>query len=346
MLPESDSRAEELPMDGAQTYRIGAVARLTGIAPDTLRVWERRYQAVQPIRTDGGIRLYGAEDVGRLCLIKRLIDKGDAIGHVARLPLALLRERLEELPIGSVQRGQGVCRVVVLGAKLAPILRAHLADAADGAEERVEFVGFFDDEQSWQRAAVRRRPDLLLIERPTLQADQVSACIKLFAVSGARRALVVYEFAHRAALDRLETAGLDCKRVAYDPAQLLRWCETLHGGSWPRAADEVTRDLQAGVQVGSQVPPRRFDDASLARVASASPSLRCECPHHLVSLISTLAAFEAYSLECEHGSPEDAAVHALLHASSAHARATMEEALARLLEIEGEAHPPGQGKVA
>ncbi|MCG6863504.1 MAG: MerR family transcriptional regulator [Chromatiaceae bacterium] len=25
------------------TYRIGAVSRLTGIAPDTLRVWERRY---------------------------------------------------------------------------------------------------------------------------------------------------------------------------------------------------------------------------------------------------------------------------------------------------------------
>ena len=32
-------------------YRIGAVARLTGISPDTLRIWERRYDIVEPERT-------------------------------------------------------------------------------------------------------------------------------------------------------------------------------------------------------------------------------------------------------------------------------------------------------
>ncbi len=30
-----------------QKYRIGTVARLTGISPDTLRIWERRYRVVQ-----------------------------------------------------------------------------------------------------------------------------------------------------------------------------------------------------------------------------------------------------------------------------------------------------------
>ena len=35
-------------------YRIGAVSRLTGIPPDTLRVWERRYDLITPMRSEGG----------------------------------------------------------------------------------------------------------------------------------------------------------------------------------------------------------------------------------------------------------------------------------------------------
>ena len=44
------------------TYRIGAVARLTGVAPDTLRVWERRHGAVVPFRSPKGSRLYSQRD--------------------------------------------------------------------------------------------------------------------------------------------------------------------------------------------------------------------------------------------------------------------------------------------
>ena len=42
------------------TYRIGAVSHLTGVAPDMLRVWERRYGAVVPMRAEKGSRLYRA----------------------------------------------------------------------------------------------------------------------------------------------------------------------------------------------------------------------------------------------------------------------------------------------
>ena len=66
-------------------YRIGAVARLTGIAADTLRVWERRYGVVRPQRSAKGGRRYSRDDVLRLALIKRLVDAGHAIGSVANL---------------------------------------------------------------------------------------------------------------------------------------------------------------------------------------------------------------------------------------------------------------------
>jgi len=81
------------------TYRIGAVSRLTGIAPDTLRVWERRYGAVVPMRSEKGSRLYSQDDVGRLALIKRLVDSGDAISRVANLDKDELAERAQGTPL-------------------------------------------------------------------------------------------------------------------------------------------------------------------------------------------------------------------------------------------------------
>ena len=49
--------------------------RATGLSKDTLRVWERRYGFPQPDRDASGERLYPAEQVTRLRLIKRLMDK-------------------------------------------------------------------------------------------------------------------------------------------------------------------------------------------------------------------------------------------------------------------------------
>ena len=64
-------------------YRVGTVAQLTGLSPDTIRAWERRYATVAPRRSAGGTRLYSDEDVVRLQLMKALTDCGDAIGAIA-----------------------------------------------------------------------------------------------------------------------------------------------------------------------------------------------------------------------------------------------------------------------
>ena len=65
------------------TYRSSAAARLAGIPVETLRVWERRYQVVGPAVTPKGHRLYSAEDVSRLAVIKHLVDLGSAVGSIA-----------------------------------------------------------------------------------------------------------------------------------------------------------------------------------------------------------------------------------------------------------------------
>jgi len=63
--------------------------------------------------------------------------------------------------------------------------------------------------------------------------------------------------------------------------------------------------------------------------------VQCECPQHLVTLVSSLNAFEDYSEACENRSPEDAVLHAHLHDVTARSRRLMEEALSAVAAAEG-----------
>lgn len=87
--------------------RIGEVARRTGLSPDVLRAWERRYGIPRPDRTRGGFRLYPVEEVERLVRMRALVASGLAPAEAARAvsawspaPVAAgppLRELTEEL---------------------------------------------------------------------------------------------------------------------------------------------------------------------------------------------------------------------------------------------------------
>ena len=57
-------------------YSIGAVARLLGVTPATLRTWEDRYGVISPKRSQGGRRLYSRDEVDRLQFIKTKIEEG------------------------------------------------------------------------------------------------------------------------------------------------------------------------------------------------------------------------------------------------------------------------------
>lgn len=65
-------------------YPIRAVSKLTGLSVDTLRAWERRYRAIVPRRNERG-RLYSDQDIQRLSLLRQAVDRGHAIGQLAKL---------------------------------------------------------------------------------------------------------------------------------------------------------------------------------------------------------------------------------------------------------------------
>ena len=55
-------------------HPIRVVSERTGLSPDVLRAWEKRYRAVEPPRRDGGSqRLYSDADVERLRLLRRVM---------------------------------------------------------------------------------------------------------------------------------------------------------------------------------------------------------------------------------------------------------------------------------
>ena len=66
-------------------HPIAVVSERTGLSRDVLRVWERRYGAVEPTRTDGGQRLYSDDDVSRFRLLAEATRHGRSIRHVAHL---------------------------------------------------------------------------------------------------------------------------------------------------------------------------------------------------------------------------------------------------------------------
>lgn len=90
-------------MDEAH-HSIKTAALRTGLSAHVLRIWEKRYGAVKPFRTETKRRLYSEEQIERLTLLNRLAHSGHAIGNVARLPTAKLRGLLGD----STLPGAGV----------------------------------------------------------------------------------------------------------------------------------------------------------------------------------------------------------------------------------------------
>ncbi len=84
-----------------ETYPVKAVSRMTGLTPETLRAWERRYQAVTPARDAGGRRTYSAADVERLRELKLLVDAGHAISRVVAMEERDRRRLIDEVEAGS-----------------------------------------------------------------------------------------------------------------------------------------------------------------------------------------------------------------------------------------------------
>lgn len=317
------------------TFGIGAVSRLTGIPMDTLRVWERRYRAVVPRRSSQNRRFYSRDDVARLLLIKQLVEQGEPVSSIVHLQEPDLRQRLRahaefnqhsRVPGAAGQDdGQRAVSALIFGEALPYQVNQWAASLPC-----LRILGGYGVWADFERAALSARPDLLLMEYPALQAEAVTRVGALLRQSGCRRTIVVYAFATESALERLHKQGVQTLRAPVTPASLREVCQI----ETPEPPTGVT--FAAGP---ANIAPRRYSGKQLAAIAQLNTGLQCECPRHLVDLVSRVSAFEAYSADCENRHEQDAIVHARLYAMTAQARSILEEALTFLLASEGVESP-------
>jgi MerR family transcriptional regulator, light-induced transcriptional regulator len=99
-------------------HPIQLAARLTGLSTHVIRVWEQRYQAVEPKRTPTNHRLYSQNDIERLGLLRDVTHAGLNISQVARLSNDQLRALAATAPGLELQASRATAATPAAGALL------------------------------------------------------------------------------------------------------------------------------------------------------------------------------------------------------------------------------------
>jgi DNA-binding transcriptional MerR regulator/methylmalonyl-CoA mutase cobalamin-binding subunit len=77
-------------------YSIKVASERSGVSSHLIRMWEKRYGALSPDRTETNRRLYSDENVERLSMLHSCTQAGHRIGNVATLPTDTLRQLSQE----------------------------------------------------------------------------------------------------------------------------------------------------------------------------------------------------------------------------------------------------------
>ena len=290
-------------------YRIGAVAKRTGISPECLRAWERRY-GLEPAERAGKTRFYDAAQIERLTVIKALLDQGHPISQVIHLPADALSRRLTPRTRPSLAAA-GPPKVALVGAAL---VRAY-RDAASAWDSHARSDrAHFDVVAEWAgvhdlyRDAVPSQLDCVVVYLPSLDPEQIERAREF--LQGTH---IVIAFKYATAAD-LAT----CRDAGYP---LLRW---------PADWDRLEAMVVAGGVRGIDDTSRRFSDEELLHISQATSRAACDCPRHLATLIGELNDYAAHAGRCGGDDRHDA-----IEREVEVARARLERALEGQVEAHG-----------
>jgi DNA-binding transcriptional MerR regulator len=90
-------------VETAGALRIGELSRRSGVSPELLRAWERRYGLLQPTRSAGGLRLYSPDDLSRVQAMQRHLADGFAAAEAAALATQTTRDSGEQNAIPAAK---------------------------------------------------------------------------------------------------------------------------------------------------------------------------------------------------------------------------------------------------
>ncbi len=293
-------------MSESELYRIGTVAKLTGISVECLRAWERRH-GFEPAERDGRTRYYSHEQLKRLEKIKLLIEDGHPISSLVELSDEQLDARTDiARPRISPHR---VPQVGLVGPNL--LILEQGAEESDLTEVCQRWVSIEDFVGS--RAAERAQLDVIAVQIPSLNADAMQ---RVRRAAPDCRLLAIYQFASREALS-LATEQHGAATLAWP----LTWTDLMHACATPSGAAS-----RAG-----RTAPRRFTDHELVDIVARARARNQDAPRHLVTLITDLNAFADYATHCLTESPDND-IYDRLREDASYARAQLERALSLTIQ--------------
>ena len=304
-------------------YGIGTVARLTGLKPDTLRVWERRYGLGASHKSATGRRQYSQADLEHLQMVAALVKSGSRIGEIASSE----RKTLEMLLRGQANGNrlnvpESKPRVVFMGEQLCAWLEEHQGCIANVDAFLARFSPAVAEPALFEELG---HVDSLIVECATLSSTSVRQLTEVVEHLQPSRVLVTYQFGNERWLTELEKQGVISTTFPPDPAYLAFEI----GRS---VAEKATGLGESNLGELITAKPRRFNEPQLTAARSLKNTLDCECPRHISDLIRALAHFEEYSASCSVENWHDAAVHSCIYAYTGQARWLMEKALSAVLE--------------
>ncbi len=281
-------------------------------------MWERRYQIGDSRLSDNGRRLYSAESIKRLRLVKQLVDSGNPVGSIAKLPMA------ELLEVRAATTG-------LTASEGAPVpAAAGIRVALVGAVSRLRWqagllvVGECPDVERAADALCDVHADIVVVELQSLLGLTRERIEVIKRVTEARAAIILYRFGPSEMIRRLREVGYLVAHANLDATEIELLCRTALIG-YPAS----------GTNAASPAPAARFDTAALEALANTSSAIYCECPKHLAEILLTLGGFERYSSDCINRSPADADLHQNLLRAAGQARAHLEDALLQVVLAEG-----------
>mgnify|MGYP001110996093 CR=1 FL=1 len=102
-------------MTDAGHLRIGELSRRSGVSPELLRAWERRYGVLRPSRSPGGLRLYSEADLERLRLIQKLTTQlGLNLNAIVCQRLAKKRDGKGRVPVNEIMVATPLVRKYII----------------------------------------------------------------------------------------------------------------------------------------------------------------------------------------------------------------------------------------
>lgn len=154
MAPRDDVAPDEAPAAvRAPALTVAAVAARLGVAPATLRTWDRRYGLGPSERLAGSHRRYGADDVARLVVMRRLTLDGVAPSEAARVARATPVAELDDIDGALASVVPIDLRGDIDGRHSGPVTVTAVVDAALGMDpgrcRRILAAGLSDGAERW-----------------------------------------------------------------------------------------------------------------------------------------------------------------------------------------------------